>query len=97
MKKISDFLPQSINRAGINKEVKAALVCTFFEQAVKELNPEFANQTKPLKYVNKSLTIQVASAPLASELQMQHHKIINIINKKAGKRVVERISWRIVG
>ena len=95
MKKLSDLLPQAINRAGISREVQASQVCTSFSKALAKMNPACSAKAKPLHLKNKTLTIEVAGSPYASEIQMMQQQIVKQINDEFGKELVERISYKI--
>lgn len=95
MKKLSEILSVSLNRAGIGRQVTAAMICQYFTDALQELNANFAANARPVHYRNRVLMVDVEGAPLASEMQMLNEQLLAKINAKAGENLLERIVFRI--
>jgi predicted nucleic acid-binding Zn ribbon protein len=95
-KQLKDILPTSLKRYGIVREAQAAFVCTMFEKIVKEeLGEEASKNCRSLSFKNGVLKIQVSDSAWASEIQLNQSKIIDKINKKVGKKVVDRLQFRV--
>jgi len=54
----------------------------------------FANHTQHLSIKNKILYVQLDSAVLRSELVMARSKLVEMLNKEAGKKIIEDIVFR---
>lgn len=50
---------------------------------------------KPRVLKGKTLIVDVEGAPLASELQLRQHQLIKKINEHFGKKMVERIVFKL--
>jgi predicted nucleic acid-binding Zn ribbon protein len=94
MESIKKILPKSIKKAGITKQVQAAMVTDYFTEAVAEvLGVTIAKKAKALYLKDKILMVACLSSVLAQELQLNQRKIINRINKNFDKVIVEKLSF----
>lgn len=94
--RIDKFLQRTIRKYGIGEQVQAAQVCNAYNETIRKLKGKTSlKKTKPLYFRNETLTIHCATSSWAQELQMDEQNIINLVNKKLGKNLVERIRFRV--
>lgn len=93
--KIGQLLPKALNRIGVAEAVQAAQICACCEKILAEDYPQYAKESQATKIRHKTLVIEVKSSPLAQELQMCQHIILEKINQKMGRVLVERIVFRL--
>ncbi len=94
IKKIDSFLWQSIAKAGLEKEMIAALVIEEFKKIlVKKFGQKILNKVKILSFKNQILTISVLSSVIAQEIKLNQENFLKKINKKFNKKLVERIRF----
>ena len=93
--RLKDLLSKTLNKAGIQRQIGATLICQFFRRAISKINKKAAMHCRPLYFRNKTLYVKCDSAVWAQELQMLNHLIIEEINQKIKKEVVERIQIKI--
>ena len=93
---ISYDLKKSINKAGIDKQVKAAQVCQFWDEAIKGIfGQEVAKKSQAIRFKNGALTVAVLSSVLAQEFKFKESEIKEEINKKVGYKLVRKIRFEI--
>jgi len=93
---ISFDIKKTINKYGLLKQTEGAQICSVYKEIlVKIKNRGAAKNAKPLFFKNKVLTIKVTNSSWAQELMFEQKNIIDLINKKLGKKLVERIQFRI--
>ena len=89
-------LKKSLNKAGIDKQVKAAQICQFWDEAIKSIfGQKIAEKSQALKFKNGTLTIAVLSSVLAQEFKFKEEEIEEEINKKVGYKLVRKIRFEI--
>ena len=94
MKKISSLLWQSIAKAGIEKEMLASLVIEEFKKnLIAEFGEKILKKIKILHFKNGILTISILSSVIAQEIKLKEKDLIEKINQKFNKKIVERISF----
>lgn len=87
---INSSLLFSVNRAGVDKQVQAALICEFFKQGVVELTQ--LKNTQAVSYSRGVLLVRAPSSIYASELRPRLNAICDYINQRLNRILVERIS-----
>ena len=93
---ISHDLKKSINKAGIDKQVKAAQVCQFWQEAIKSIfGQKTAEKSQAIRFKNGALTVAVLSSVLAQEFKFKEGEIKEEINKKVGYGLVRKIRFEI--
>ncbi len=93
---IKSHLTRSINKAGIYKQVEAARVCDYWNEAIENIfNAEVAGKAKALKCKGGIVTVAVLSSSLAQEFKFKEEEIIDAMNKKAGAEVVRKIRFEV--
>jgi len=93
---IGKNLKISINKAGISKQVEAALACQFWNEVIAEIfTPEVAAQSQALKYKNGTITVAVLSSVLAQEFKFKEEEIVQKLNKKIGSFAVRKIRFEL--
>ena len=89
-------LKKSLNKAGIDKQVKAAQICQFWDEAIKSIfGQKIAEKSQALKFKNGTLTVAVLSSVLAQEFKFKEEEIKEEINKKVGYKLVRKIRFEI--
>ena len=84
MDKLGDFLNDAVNRKGLSAAYTGSLVCFWADEWAK-------GRFTPISYSRGVLKVAVDSAAAAQELQMEEESIINHLNLKAGRKLVEKI------
>ena len=93
---INSDLKKSINKAGINKQVKAAQVCQFWNEVIKNIfGQKIVEKSQAIKFRNGALTVAVLSSVLAQEFKFKEGEIKEDINKKVGYSLVKKIRFEI--
>jgi predicted nucleic acid-binding Zn ribbon protein len=93
---INGDLKRSINKAGIDKQVKAAQVCQFWQETIKGIfGQKIAEKSQAIKFKNGALTVAVLSSVLAQEFKFKEDEIKGEINKKVGYNLVKKIRFEI--
>ena len=75
--------------------MRAAKICHDFKTLTPELFPNFEDQVAPAYYREGTLVINVKDSMLAQEVIMRKTKIIEEINKKAGKEVIKNLRTQL--
>ena len=92
------FVKKAANRYGISTEMNAAKVCHDFREIIPEL---FKNIESPVEYISPSsfkdqtLTINVDNSAWGQEVIMRKEKIIDQMNKKAGKEIIKNLRTQL--
>lgn len=93
---IGGYLKKSINKAGINKQVEAAQICQFWQEAIKDIfGKAVAEKSQAIKFKNGAITVAVLSSVLAQEFKFKESEIKEEINKKAGYNAVRKVRFEI--
>lgn len=82
MKKLGDFLMTALNRKGLGKETKSALICFL---ADKYADGRF----KSISFSRGVLKVSCASSSAAQMVQMEEEKIITYLNRELKKETVK--------
>ncbi|MFA5318266.1 MAG: DUF721 domain-containing protein [Patescibacteria group bacterium] len=91
---IKNLLPQSIQRAGITRQIGANLILHKYEQAAREiLGKEISRQTKAMYLKNNILSVACLSSLIMQELQYREKEIIEQINKNMGANIVKKLNY----
>lgn len=93
---IKHLLKQSIERAGIKRQVEATLVCREFDKIIIELlGKEAENRIRATYLKNQTLVVMTLNAVLAQECQIHQEEIIRKINAQLKKELVKEIRIQI--
>jgi predicted nucleic acid-binding Zn ribbon protein len=85
-----------INQLGLNREIEAARVCAFWDKIIAEKFDQTASEkSKAIRVKDKILTVAVLSSVWAQEFQYNQLDIIEKINKKIGRKAIERIRFEL--
>jgi hypothetical protein len=95
---LQNLIPKTAARYGIAKEMKAAELCHNFRKLIPELfsNNESPNNISPAHLKESTLTINVTSPAWAQEVIIRKPKIIEAMNKKAGKEVIKNLRTQLL-
>ena len=89
MKKIGKMLRHNPKYKRMQKPLEAAEVCDVARAISK-------GRFGVISFKNGLLTVSVQSSAAAANLQAESQEIIDEINQKVGKRVVEKIRFKIL-
>lgn len=93
---LKPFLNQAVNRAGIDKNIKAAGVCDLWDKIIFEMfDKVFIEKCKAIRFKDGVLVVAVLGSVFAQELEMAKYEIMEAINKEIGRNIVERIKFEI--
>ncbi len=92
---IENLLASSINRAGVGRQLKATLICQAFRSILKKKNKKAAEKCQPLYLRNKILYVKCPTSAWAQEIQMMGYGLVEEINLKFKKTVVERLQFKL--
>lgn len=84
MKKLGDFLMTALNRKGLGKETKSALICFL---ADKYADGRF----RSVSFSRGVLKVSVTSSSAAQMVQTEEEKIIAYLNREMKKEVVKSL------
>ena len=94
--KLSSSISFQVNRLGLGKEIEAARVCAFWDKIITEKFDQTASEkSKAIRVKDKILTVAVLSSVWAQEFQYNQLDIIEKINKKIGRKAIERIRFEM--
>lgn len=84
MEKLDKILRHRLKEKGLSGAAEGAEVCFWAEKWGK-------SRCRPISFSNGVLKLSVTSSSEASELQMESEKLIEFVNQKLGKKIVQRI------
>ena len=92
---LGDALKNTIGpKNSLQKQVEASQAVLFAEEVFKEMfSEDLAKHARPLFLKNRTLTVTCSSSALAQEIRLNQNKIVQKINKKLGKKEVDRIRY----
>ena len=91
---LKKLVTNSVQRAGIGRQVEALNVVEIFTKVVNELfDQNISQQVKPAYFKNGILTVSCLSSLIMQELQYRDREIVDNINKIIGKEVVNKLSY----
>lgn len=92
------FLTKAAKEYGVSKEVEAAKICHDFQALIPQLFASVKNAEryiKPAYFKNQTFVINVDSPAFAQEVIMRKPKIIEEMNKKAGKAIIKNLRTKL--
>ena len=92
--KAGDLIPKFIKRSANPQLVFAVWIRRLWKEAVLEVSPKLS-LTKAKFFRAGRLTIEVKSSTEAGELRLHERELIAKINSKAGKKVVEKLNFKM--
>lgn len=92
---ISDNLKDRVSKdKNLQSQVEATQALEFAEEVFVDLfGEDLAKQAKPLYLKNRTLTVTCASSAIAQEIRLNQGPIVDKINKKLGKKEVDRLRY----
>lgn len=97
-KPIKDLIGISINRAGLNGEVKALAVISEYKKFTNEImGDDAAKNLIPKFFKEGNLYIEAKSSGWSQNLHMKQHQLIVNINEALNEDIVKRFIIKIVG
>ena len=88
---ISKVLDKIIHSKALNKGIINAKVRQLWPSLMGE---NINRYTEKINVRNKTLIVSLSSAPLREELTYGKEKIVKMINKELGKKLIEKIIFR---
>jgi len=88
---LKEVLQQLLKAYRMEDKLQEADVINAWEKVVGSI---FAKHTQKLSIKNRILYVSLDSAPLRSELAMARTKLTEMLNKEAGKKVIDDIVFR---
>ena len=104
MIKLENILQDSINRAGIRKQVSSALVLDKFKEVLEKIfkdeyseerTREILADLKPLYLKNNVLTVASLNSSLSQDIRLREKTILYRLNNDLGRKMVEKIVFVI--
>ncbi len=91
---IKDILDDNLAKAGIKQNVEAAMICDAFpDVAIQVIGEGVRNKVKALYVKNNTLTVAVMSSVIGQELKLHEQEILQKLNQKAGRKLVQSIRF----
>lgn len=84
MEKINKILNHRLAQRGLSKTVESAQICFWVSKWDN-------SRCQPISFSKGILKLSVKSAAEASELQMESENLIDFINQKMAKKIVQRV------
>jgi len=93
---LGNLLSNTINKAGIGEQVKAAVVCDQFDLIINEiLGDKIKDKAKAMYVKNKTLTVAVMSSAVGQEVKLHEHEILEKLVQKVGKNKVDGLRFLV--
>jgi len=92
--KAGDLISKLIKRSSNSQLMFAIWIRRLWKEAVLDVFPK-SSLTKAKFFRGGRLTIEVKSSAEAGELRLHERELIAKINSKAGKKVVEKLNFKI--
>ncbi len=93
---LKNILSRHLQRAGVGRQIEAAIVVEKFNQILSEIFGEnILKRAKAASFKNKVLTVNCLSSVLAQEIYLKRQKIITELNRRLGREVVENLKFRM--
>ena len=91
---IKKILPFNVNKLGLGEILEFNEICNNWDKILDNFfGVRFKNKSKPVSLKNKVLIVDCLNSIWASELQLKQPKIIEAVNKKFGKDIIEKIKF----
>lgn len=93
-----NFLPKAAQSYGVSKEVQAATLCQYLRTIIPQVfhnKPEADKNITPGFFRENYIVLNVSSPAWAQEVIMRKQKIIDEINKKAGREVIKNLRTQL--
>ena len=96
LRPIGDLVDSSVNRQGIARQVEASQVLEAFHRIIKEkYGPKILDQVQAKSLKNKVINVAVLGSVIANELRLYESEIVEKINAKYKKNLVEKLRFFI--
>jgi predicted nucleic acid-binding Zn ribbon protein len=93
---LKNLIQQSVSRAGISKEVGAAVICNEFDKIMLEIFGDKAKNKVKAQYIkNGTLTVAVLSSVWGQEIKLHEQEILEKLQKKVGINKVVRLRFLV--
>lgn len=94
MRKVSDLLPDRLNRLRIRKPVEASSVCRACDAALGKVF-DHGVPMRAVSFKNGTVNIAVISPAWSHELTASSDEIIELANAELGKQAVTKLRTRV--
>ena len=95
MDSLQNLLKNKKRRLGLGRHLEIYELFEQWNQQAKKIFGDKKIRCHPKVLRGKTLIIQVEGAPLAAELQLRSREFIETINQHFGKKMVERIMFKL--
>lgn len=93
---LKPFLSQAVNRAGIDRNIKAAGVCDLWDKVIFEMfDKVFIKKCKAVNFKKGELVVAVLGSAFAEKLENEKYEIMEALNKEIGGNIVEKIKFEV--
>jgi phosphopantetheine adenylyltransferase len=93
---VGSLLPYSVRRSGIESQIQGSRVLEDFHDELKKLfGPKILNRVQAKSLKNKVLSVAVLGSVLVNEIRLHQGQIIDNINAKHNKTLVERLRFLV--
>ena len=92
------FIKKAAKTYGISTELQAAKTCQDFRALIPEFfksTPNAEEYIRPAYFKNKTLVISTSSPAWAQEVIMRKSKIIEEMNRKAGREIINNLRTQL--
>lgn len=92
------FIARAATQYGVSTEIKAAQICQDFRSLMPKIfgdNNEAELHIQPAFYRNFTLVISTESPAWSQEVIMRKTKIIEEMNKKAGREIIKNLRTQL--
>ncbi|MBI2634892.1 DUF721 domain-containing protein [Candidatus Peregrinibacteria bacterium] len=92
------FMPRAANRYGIGNEVEAASICQIFRTILPDIfvhKESAAQNITPAYYKKNTIVINVKTPAWGQEVIMRKSKIIEEMNRRAGKKIIKTLRTQL--
>lgn len=93
--KAGEILKKNLKRSNVSESLTAAMLFNLWPKVAAKLVP-FAQESRPRTLKGRILTIATTSHIQAAELRLKAPALLREINILAGKKVVERLVFKII-
>ena len=90
---LSNLIPKSLQKSGIEKQVDDTLVCEEFNKLAKHILGEASQSCRAVYLKNRELVVAVLSSSISSELKFYEIDILKSLEEKFGVNKVKKIRY----
>jgi len=81
------------SRSKLARPIAASVILDKFKKVCEQnLSPTVFNGTKFISYKDKIIKIECVNSAIAQEVKLNQQKLLDILNKKEGRQIAEKLS-----